>query len=65
MSNEFEEISHLGGKVTFTIVTEEDGRQSYQAGYRITGNAQVKIIAIYALPPGEPVGLVLQLGGTG
>lgn len=64
MANEFEEIGHSGGKITFCIVTDQDGQQKYQV--TISGDRPVPAtwIAVYALPIGVPVESI-QLGGIG
>ena len=66
MSDEFEEISPLGGQVVFNIVTKGDGRQSYQVSFRLVSDLPariIRVIAVYAFH-GEPVGPAL-LGGAG
>lgn len=64
MKEEFQEIGHSGGKITFEIQTDAEGHQNYQT--RITGSRPVPMvmIAVYALPPGIPIE-VIQLGGIG
>lgn len=67
MSDEFEEIRPLGGQIIFNLVTKEDGRQSYQACFRLISDLPtevIRVIAVYALPHGEPIGPAL-LGGAG
>jgi hypothetical protein len=64
VGDEFQEISHSGGQVTFTIITREDGRHSYQVGFRSCRPVPFALFAIYALPPGIPVGDV-KMGGIG
>jgi hypothetical protein len=61
--NEFEEIGHSGGKVTFSIATI-DGRRGYQVGYSSNRPVPMSLIAVYALPQGVPVESI-QLGGIG
>lgn len=61
---EFEEIGHSGGKITFSIVTDEEGRRGYQVGIRSSRPVPVVMIAVYALPQGVPVESI-QLGGIG
>lgn len=63
MINEFEEIGHSGGKVTFRIATI-DGRRRYQVGYSSDRPVPMKLIAVYALPQGVPVETI-RLGGIG
>jgi hypothetical protein len=64
VANEFEEIGHSGGKITFHIVTDQQGRRGFQVG--ISGNRPVPFVwtAVYALPQGVPVESI-QLGGIG
>jgi len=64
VANEFEEIGHSGGKITFRIVTDQQGRRGFQV--TISGNRPVPAewIAVYALPQGVPVESI-QLGGIG
>ena len=61
--NEFEEIAHCGGKITFDIRTSDTGHRQYQT--TITGDRPVPmaLIAVYALE-GFPVETI-QLGGIG
>jgi len=63
MDTEFEEIGHSGGKVTFTITTDEEGRCMYQIGYGSSRPGPVTLIGIYALG-GVPVGSY-AFGGIG
>ena len=64
MAEEFEEIGHSGGKITFRIVTDQEGRRGYQV--TISGDRPVPAawIAVYALAQGIPVESI-QLGGIG
>ncbi len=64
MVSEFEEIGHAGGKITFRINTDENGRHFYQAQFSISRPAPRVITAVYALRPGVPVETI-RLGGTG
>lgn len=64
MASEFEEIGHSGGKVTFSILTDKEGRRGYQVGFSHSRPVPVVIIAVYALPQGVPVESI-QLGGIG
>ncbi len=61
---EFEEIANCGGTVTFTIRTAEDGRRSYQVGFRSSRPVPMVMIGVYALPQGVPVDTI-QMGGIG
>lgn len=64
MNEDFLEIGHSGGKITFSVRTDADGRRSYQIG--VTGSRPVPMvmIAVYAIPQGIPVGSI-RLGGIG
>lgn len=64
MDEDFREIGHSGGKITFTIKTDADGRQGYQIGVRSSRPVPVVMIAVYAIAQGIPVGTI-QLGGIG
>lgn len=61
---DFREIGHSGGKITFTITTDADGKVGYQIG--VTGSRPVPtvMIAVYAIAPGIPVDSI-QMGGIG
>ena len=64
MKSEFEEIAHSGGKITFSIKTDEDGCRKYQTGYKHSRPVPMTLIAVYALPQGVPVDSI-QLRGIG
>ncbi|HLJ27482.1 MAG TPA: hypothetical protein VKY85_12285 [Candidatus Angelobacter sp.] len=64
MTTDFEEISHSGGKITFHIVTDQNGQRGYQVTYMGDRPVPFKLIAIYALPQGVAVESI-QLGGIG
>ena len=64
MSNEFQEIAHAGGKITFSIKVDDQGHSSYQVRYSSDRSGPVTLIAVYALPQGIPVDSI-QLGGIG
>jgi hypothetical protein len=63
VANEFEEIGHSGGKITFRIATDQKGQRGFQV--TISGNRPVPAvwIAVYALQ-GIAVESI-QLGGIG
>jgi hypothetical protein len=54
VTDEFEEIAHSGGKVTFSIATI-DGQQGYQVSYSSSRPVPICLIAVYALPQGIAV----------
>jgi len=64
MAEEFQEIAHSGGKVTFYIRTSEDGRRGYQIQYSSDRPVPSVITGVYALESGIPMG-PLDLGGIG
>src|SRR6266446_3043744 len=61
---EFEEIGHTGGKVKFTVLTDEQGGRKYRIGIQLSGAGPAKVFAIYALPPAIPVETII-MGGIG
>lgn len=63
MAEEFEEIAHSGGKVTFNVVTK-DGRRTYQVGYSTSSPKPFIMYGLWALPFGMAVG-PLDMGGLG
>lgn len=62
MAGDFDEIGHSGGKITFSIMTDKEGRVGYQVGYRGNRPVPTVMIAMYALHPGIPVEQI-HLGG--
>lgn len=64
MASEFEEIGHSGGKITFLIKTDENGRHSYQIQFSGSRPVPLVLTAVYALPQGVPVETI-RLGGIG
>jgi hypothetical protein len=62
--NDFKEIAHSGGKVTFNIVSDANGRKSYQITYSGSRPVPMRMFAIYATQDGEPVANI-QMGGVG
>lgn len=64
MANDFEEIAHCGGKITFRLRTTEQGQRSYQVTYSGDRPVPMSLIAVYALPQGVPVASI-ALGGIG
>jgi len=61
---EFEEIGHSGGKVIFHVVTDPDGRRSYQVTYQGNRPVPTAMFAVYALLQGVAVAPI-KLGGIG
>ena len=64
MDQDFREIAHSGGKITFTIRTDEQGRHSYQIGVTSSRPVPMSMIAVYAIVQGVPVASI-NLGGIG
>ena len=64
MAEEFKEIAHSGGKVTFTFKTGADGTHAYQVSYTSSRPVPMVLIGIYALPEGIPLGTI-HMGGIG
>ena len=64
MTSDFQEIGHSGGLIGFRIATDEHGRRAYQISISTTQPVPFAWTAIYALPPGLPVGSI-QVGGIG
>ena len=63
-TDDFREIAHSGGKITFTFTTDVDGRHGYQISVSSSRPVPAVMIAVYALSQGVPVGSI-QLGGIG
>lgn len=66
MSNnaEFEEIAHTGGKVTFNVRIDTEGRISYNIGWSHSRPTPATVFAVYAIAQGVAVGDI-NLGGIG
>ena len=54
MAEDFQEISHSGGKVTFTVVTDKGGHRTYQVGFSFSRPVPVVVIGVYATEDGVP-----------
>jgi hypothetical protein len=63
-TEEFSEITHSGGTVTFKIRTSDDGRRSFQVSYTHSRPVPMVLIGIYALSQGIPVDTI-HMGGIG
>ena len=61
---DFSEIGHTGGKVTFTIVCDEHGHVRYQIGYSHSSPRPASLVGIYAHPDGFACGNIV-MGGIG
>src|SRR5882672_2614587 len=65
MSNaELEEIAHTGGKVTFNVQVDSDGRVSYSVKWSHSRPTPAGVFAVYAIPQGVAVGDI-RIGGIG
>lgn len=64
LADEFQEIAHCGGQFTVRVSTDSAGRRSAQFGVRHSRPTAAAWFAIYALPPGIPVGMI-ELRGIG
>ncbi|MEQ1775126.1 MAG: hypothetical protein ABL891_15220 [Burkholderiales bacterium] len=66
MAEEFQEIGHSGGKITFTIVTDEHGKRTYQVGFSSSRPVPMVLIQIYATWDGVPFanGSFSGIGGS-
>jgi len=61
---ELEEIAHTGGKVTFNVKIDAEGRISYSVGWTHSRPTRAALFAVYAIPQGVAVGDI-KLGGIG
>ena len=61
---DFSEIGHTGGKVTFTIVCDEEGHVKYQIGYSHSSPRPASLVGIYAHQDGFACGNI-EMGGIG
>jgi hypothetical protein len=62
--DDFREVAHCGGKVTFEIENDEKGQRRYSVGYSIKSCGPAGFFGIYALPQGIACGDIV-LGGIG
>lgn len=61
---ELEEIAHTGGKVTFNVKVDAEGRISYNIEWTHSRPTPAALFAVYAIPQGVAVGDI-HLGGIG
>lgn len=61
---DFSEVGHTGGKATFTIKCDEEGRISYQIGYSHSAPRPSSLVGVYAHHDGFACGNI-ALGGIG
>ena len=66
MSNktELEEIAHTGGKVSFNVKVDAQGKVSYNIGWTHSRPTPATVFAVYAVPQGIAVSDI-RLGGMG
>ena len=62
--NDFREVAHCGGKITFEISTNEQGGRHYSVGYSLTSANPAGFFGVYALPEGISCSDI-RLGGIG
>jgi hypothetical protein len=62
--NEFREIGHTGGKVTFNVLTDANGRRQYQVGWTHQAPRPAALFAVWAPPQGAAVAGI-SMGGIG
>ena len=62
--DDFREVAHCGGKVTFEISTDDGGVRRYSVGYSLTSVTPAAFLGVYALPQGIACGDI-RLGGIG
>lgn len=65
MTGEFQEVRHSGGTITINVVTDAEGRHTYQESSSFSGPGPVVMVGIYALAQGVPVASVNLGGGIG
>jgi DNA-directed RNA polymerase subunit RPC12/RpoP len=61
---DFTEVGHTGGKVTFTIICDSQGQLKYQIGYSHSSPRPASLVGIYAHPDGFACGNI-DMGGIG
>ncbi|WP_146056440.1 hypothetical protein [Methylobacterium sp. V23] len=64
MVEDFREISHSDGKVTFSITTDERGSKGFGIRWTHSRPVPAVLVGIYALPQGIPVA-TFKFGGLG
>ncbi len=62
--DDFREVAHCGGKVTFEIRTDENGVRAFSVGYSGSSANPMSLFGVYALPQGIACGDI-ELGGIG
>ncbi len=61
---DFSEVGHTGGKVTFDVRADADGRLSYSIEYSSSSPRPATLVGVYALPGGIVCGNI-KMGGIG
>jgi hypothetical protein len=64
MAEDFQEIGHSGGKITFTVTTVKDGHRTYQIGFSSSRPVPHVLIGVYATADGVPFAH-MSFGGWG
>jgi DNA-directed RNA polymerase subunit RPC12/RpoP len=62
--NDFSEVGHTGGKVTFKVKCDENSHVQYQIGYSHSSPTPMSLVGIYAHPDGFACGNI-KMGGIG
>ena len=62
--DDFSEVGHTGGKVTFTIQCDAEGNIGYAIGYSHASPTPASLVGIYAHPDGFACGNI-EMGGIG
>lgn len=62
--DDFSEVAHSGGKVTFTVECDKEGHISYQIGYSHSAPTPMSLVGIYAHPDGFACENI-KMGGIG
>jgi hypothetical protein len=63
-TQDFREIAHSGGKITFDISVDPEGRTQFRVTFTGSRPVPMSMFGIYALPQGIPLGDI-HLGGIG
>ena len=64
MRQDFKEVAHTGGKVTFTVQSDEEGNTGYSIGYSHSSPTPMTLTGIYAHPDGFACDNI-KMGGIG
>jgi len=61
---DFREVAHCGGKVTFHVKTDKNGVRGFSVEYSGSSPNPMSLFGLYALQQGIPCGDI-ELGGIG